>query len=312
MVSSSHRAKAAWSSARRAFGRLEYATSRVSACLIEYSRSPSSDDPGRRRMKSRSSSTRRSGSASGTSSYTGPAQKIRPITDAAWSACFSGASRRSTRAATTAWTVSRIAKSSGSGANATIRSVAQAALGRSTCPGAPRRRTGSRPPDAPRFPVARPGGSRRAAHPSSSPRPRPRAPPARCVVPGTRSPPGRSSRSSCRAVAISSCGPSRRGRALEQVEECSSAQCRSSISSTSGRSGDLLQESGPRVLEAIAGRKGMRPVGHVDPERRAEDIPRPRRSSTTDGWIASSSPEVLLQDLGQRPVRDPLAVGQAP
>ena len=45
-------------------GRLSYATSRVSACLIAYSRSPGIDEPARRRTKSRSSSTRRSGSPS--------------------------------------------------------------------------------------------------------------------------------------------------------------------------------------------------------------------------------------------------------
>src|SRR5436190_183423 len=46
----------------------------------------------------------------------GPAQKIRPITDAACKACFSAGSSRSTRAATTACTVSGMAKSEGSSA----------------------------------------------------------------------------------------------------------------------------------------------------------------------------------------------------
>src|SRR3990172_8899909 len=83
---------------------------------MAYSRSPAIEEPDRRRMKSRSSMARRSGSPS-TNSYTGLAQKIRPITDAAWSPCLSAASNRSTRAATTACTVSGTEKSGGRSAN---------------------------------------------------------------------------------------------------------------------------------------------------------------------------------------------------
>ena len=56
-VRSNHFANCAWRCARFAFGRLSYATSRVSACLIANSRSPLIDELGRCRMKSRSSSS---------------------------------------------------------------------------------------------------------------------------------------------------------------------------------------------------------------------------------------------------------------
>ena len=58
-----HSAKAACKRARLALGRLAYATSRVSACLIAYSRSPAIDEPERWRMKSLSSSATQSGSS---------------------------------------------------------------------------------------------------------------------------------------------------------------------------------------------------------------------------------------------------------
>ena len=58
---SSHAATPAWRCARSCLVSEPYATSRVSACLKTNSRSPSSEDPGRLRTKSRCSSARKSG-----------------------------------------------------------------------------------------------------------------------------------------------------------------------------------------------------------------------------------------------------------
>jgi hypothetical protein len=80
---SSHSASDACSRSRRAFGIVPYATSRVRACLMTHSWSPPSDDPGRRRTKSRSSSGASSGSLPSSSRMSGRRQKVRPTTDAA-------------------------------------------------------------------------------------------------------------------------------------------------------------------------------------------------------------------------------------
>lgn len=75
--------------------------------------------------------------------------------------------------------------------------------------------------------------------------------------------------------------------------------------------GELGEKVRPRVLEAVAHEQRVLPGRDVDPEREREEPTLAEELEHTLGAVALEDAEVLLQHLGQRPVRDPLAVGQA-
>src|SRR2546422_49584 len=158
----------------------------------------------------------------------GPAQKIRPITDAAWSACFSAGSSRSTRAATTACTVSGTAKSEGSSAK------------------------------------------RHEPFCGSSNR---------------------------RSISVPSSSSTKNG--------FPSARCTTTSRSPAGN-------RDPRVREPVRGGGGGGPVAHIQPESQSQDLARAETFEHPRRRVALEDPEMFLQHLRERPVRDALAVGETP
>ena len=75
---------------------------------------------------------------------------------------------------------------------------------------------------------------------------------------------------------------------------------------------DLLEELDPRVLEAVTGGEWVEPVGHIQPERQPQDLARAEAFEHHRRRIALEDPEMLLQHLRERPVRDALAIGETP
>jgi hypothetical protein len=74
--------------------------------------------------------------------------------------------------------------------------------------------------------------------------------------------------------------------------------------------GELGQELDPGSVEAIAGRERMQVAHDVEPEGEAQDLARAEATTHLLGRVALEDLEVLLQDLGERPERDSVAVGK--
>ena len=125
--------------------------------------------------------------------------------------------------------------------------------------------------------------------------------------------PGRRSSSSGRAVASSSSGPSTwTTRVSSRSQRSSSAQCTSSIKHDGRPLGDeSVEEVDPRVVEALARDERVQVFGRSQADREAEERVGAEPLGDDLRRIAVEDPEVLLEHLGERPVRDALAVGEA-
>src|SRR5205823_9597795 len=73
----------------------------------------------------------------------------------------------------------------------------------------------------------------------------------------------------------------------------------------------FLEQLDPRLLEPVARGERVQVARDVEPERQAEDLPARELRADALGVVALEDPEVLLEDLAERPVGDPAPVGQA-
>ena len=73
----------------------------------------------------------------------------------------------------------------------------------------------------------------------------------------------------------------------------------------------LLQQVDPRLLEPVARRERVQVARDVEAERQAEDLAPGELRADAIGLVALEDPEVLLEDLAERPVGDPAPVGEA-
>ena len=76
-------------------------------------------------------------------------------------------------------------------------------------------------------------------------------------------------------------------------------------------SSECGQELDPGVLEAVTGDQGMKIARDVEPQRQGEQRPLAQALEDSLRWIGVEQPEVLLQHFRERPVGDPLPVGEA-
>ena len=311
------RAKPACRRARRAFVRPSYATSRVSACLNTYSTSPSSDDAGRRRMKSRLSRSRQIRvDSSRASSYTGPVQNVRPITAAACKAALSASPEQ-----VDARGEHRLHGVGDREVGRQLGAVPVAVRGAARRP----RRSGSRAPPRRRTdcpPRARTTSSRTcvaAAPPRAATRRAMRTASGGSGSSSSVSPsmlrPHAAREKSGRAVARKSSGAANVAHdPLEQIEQRRLGPV------------EVLDEQRPAgslgrqlVEEARPTRRGAGHARRVDGGRRRRRGPAssprisrsPRRRRTSSGESLSRMPRCSFEHLAERPVGDAVAVGEA-
>ena len=72
----------------------------------------------------------------------------------------------------------------------------------------------------------------------------------------------------------------------------------------------LLDELDGRFVQLLPSLERMQLSGDVEAERQAQDLPLAESLADRLRWVAVMDAELLPHDLAQRPVRDPVAVGE--
>ena len=75
--------------------------------------------------------------------------------------------------------------------------------------------------------------------------------------------------------------------------------------------GQLLEEARGLLVQPVAGDQRVEPGGDVQSQGEAEDLAPSKALEDALRILVLGDPEVLLDHLGERPVRDPTAVGEA-
>src|SRR5438094_258709 len=114
-----------------------------------------------------------------------------------------------------------------------------------------------------------------------------------------------------RPITAAACSAAFSGSSSTSMREASTAWTDSGISKPGSRSA-LGGESERRGVETVAGDERVEVPGHVETECEPENLPGAELAAYLFRRIAFEDPEVLLQHLRQRPVRDPLSVGETP
>ena len=74
---------------------------------------------------------------------------------------------------------------------------------------------------------------------------------------------------------------------------------------------ELGEERDPRLVQPVTRRERVEIAGEVEAEREPEQLALAESSQDDVRRVAVEDAEVFLEDFSERPVRDPLAVGQA-
>ena len=105
--------------------------------------------------------------------------------------------------------------------------------------------------------------------------------------------------------------PSIREDALEKIEEVRLGPVDVLDEDDRGRRGcELFDEGNGRRVQSLAGIERMKLWSNVEPEREPEDLASLERHGHLLDGGALAQPEVLADDLPERPVRDAVAVGE--